>query len=198
MSIILEAEAEAEAIVGVSDHAGWAVLMTVGPEGAVLDRRRVELVEPGVPVMPHHHDAQGLPPLQAIALVERVRASALRSCRACLERLAGEIAPKIGGIALRECQPLPKTVEERLSDYRAQNVADWVMYRQVLAEVAEERGWAVYWYDSKTVLADAARALGQQSIDALLRKIGAELGPPWQKDHKLAMAAALAALAARA
>lgn len=27
---------------------------------------------------------------------------------------------------------------------------------------------------------------------------GAELGPPWQKDHKLAMAAALAALAARA
>ena len=34
------------ATVGVSDHAGWAALMTVGADGSVLDRRRVELVDP--------------------------------------------------------------------------------------------------------------------------------------------------------
>ena len=180
-------------VVGVSDHAGWAVLMTVSDGGVVLDRRRVELVEPGVPVMPYHHDAQGLPPQQAIALVERVRQSALRSSRAGLEALARAIPRKIEGVALRECQRLPESIEERLTNYRAQNVADWVMYRQALAEAARERGWFVAWYDSKRVFADAARALGQTSIHPLLSKTGAALGPPWQKDHKLALAAALAA-----
>lgn len=186
------------ASVGVADHAGWAVLMTVDAEGAALDRRRMALVEPGVPVMPHHHDAQGLPTSEALALVERVRQSALRVVRANLVSLRRELAQPIGRMALRERQPVPETVEERLSDYRARNVADWVMYRSVLAEVATELGWVVHWYEPKTVLAEAARALRQKSIDALLRKTGAELGPPWQKDHKLAMAAALAALAARA
>jgi hypothetical protein len=180
-------------VVGVADHAGWAVLLTVGNDGVVHDRRRVELVEPGVPVMPYHHEAQGLPPQQALALVERVRQSAERCSRACLELLAREASAEIVGIALRECPPLPETVEQRLGNYRAQNVADWVMYRQVLAEAARERGWTVSWYDSKRVFADAACALRIDSIDELLRTTGAQLGPPWQKDHKLALAAALAA-----
>ena len=62
------------AAVGVADHSGWAVLMTMDRSGNLLDRRRVELVEDGVPVMPHHHDAQGLPIDEGVALVERVRA----------------------------------------------------------------------------------------------------------------------------
>ena len=30
-------------IIGVSDHGGWAVLVTVARDGTLLDRRRVEL-----------------------------------------------------------------------------------------------------------------------------------------------------------
>jgi len=33
------------AIIGVSDHGGWAVLVTVASDGTLLDRRRVELVD---------------------------------------------------------------------------------------------------------------------------------------------------------
>ena len=187
--------ATATAIVGVSDHAGWAVLMTVARDGALLDRRRVEIVDEALPKMPHHHDAQGLPLEEGVALVGRVRTSAERCSGAQLETLAGAVEKEIVGISLRACPPLPETVAERLTNYRAQNVADWVMYRQALANAATARGWFVHWYDSKRVFADAARALGRPSIDALLAKTGAELGPPWQKDHKMAMAAAIAAAA---
>jgi len=31
-------------IIGISDHGGWAVLVTVARDGTLLDRRRVELV----------------------------------------------------------------------------------------------------------------------------------------------------------
>jgi hypothetical protein len=172
--------------------------MTVAEGGVLLDRRRVELVEDGLPCMPHHHDAQGLPMPEAVALVERVRASAERRARACLDALAHDRSDlTIVGIALRALQPLPETLEARLTDYRARNVADWVMYRRALADAAEARGWAVSWYDAKHVLTGAAKALGLASIDEHLRATGRAMGPPWQKDHKVAMAAAIVAAAAR-
>jgi hypothetical protein len=174
------------AYVGVSDHAGWAVFVTVAA-GAVVDRRRVALVAEDLPSMPHHHDAQGLPPEDGVRLVEVVRASAEHHARAALEALATEHA--IRGIALRACHELPPTIAERIANYRARNVADWVMYRVALAGAARALGWAVTWYDAKRVLAEAPHDL--------LRDAGKALGPPWQIDHKQAMAAALTAASRR-
>ena len=44
------------AIIGVSDHGGWAVLVTVAEDGTLLDRRRVELVDKDLPYR-HGEDA---------------------------------------------------------------------------------------------------------------------------------------------
>ncbi len=38
-----------DAIIGVSDHGGWAVLVTVADDGKLLDRRRVVLVDDDLP-----------------------------------------------------------------------------------------------------------------------------------------------------
>ena len=65
---------QATAIVGAADHCGWAVLVTIARDGTLIDRRRVELVAPDLPQLPHHHDCQGLPLPEAVQLVERVRA----------------------------------------------------------------------------------------------------------------------------
>ncbi len=179
-------------IIGVADHGGWAVLVTAARNGMLLDRRRVELVDDDLPAIPHHHEAQMLPPNEGVALVERVRTSAEKHAALALDAIAADV-PHIAGVALRICPQLPPTVAERIKDYRARNVADWVMYRQALADAAAARGWPVYWFDSKKVGAQAADALRVKDFDAHFARLRKTVGPPWNNDHKLAMAAAVAA-----
>ena len=183
-----------DAVIGVSDHGGWAVLVTVAGDGALLDRRRVELVDKGLPKIPHHSEGQGLPLDEAVALVERVQASAERHAVLVLDAVAKTVPGRIAGVALRECPQLPPTIAERMKDYRAQNVADWVMYRQALAAAAEARGWAVHWYDAKKVFGGASKTLRIADIEAYFLQVRRTIGPPWNKDHKLAMAAAIVAV----
>jgi len=177
-------------IIGVSDHGGWAVLVTATRDGTLLDRRRVELVDETLPSIPHHHEAQVLPVEAAVALIERVRVSAERHAVLALDAVAMAV-PQILGIALRSCPQLPATIAERIKDYRARNVADWVMYRNALASAAQERGWPIHWYDAKKVLASAGQALHVEDFDAYFLRARRAVGPPWNKDHKLAMAAAI-------
>src|SRR5579871_3272828 len=172
------------AIVGVSDHGGWAVLVTAAADGTLLDRRRVELVDEDLPKIPHHSEGQRLPIDEAVALIERVRISAERHAKLRLDAIAATVPGRILGIALRQCPALPPTLAERIQDYRAQNVADWVMYRQALAGAAEARGWSVHWFDAKKVF---------ENVDARLLDLRKSIGPPWSSDHRLAMAAAIAA-----
>jgi hypothetical protein len=179
-------------IVGVSDHGGWAVFVTVARDGTLLDRRRVELVDDALPSIPHHHEGQGMPLDEAVALVERVRDSAEKHAALALDEVALAV-PYARGVALRTCPPLPPTVAERITDYRARNVADWVMYRMALAGAAEARGWPVHWYDAKKVFALASRALHVADFDAHFLQLRRSVGPPWNADHKLAMAAAITA-----
>jgi hypothetical protein len=68
------------------------------------------------------------------------------------------------------------------------------MYRQALATAADARGWAVYWYDRDRVFDQAATLPGCHDITAVLLAFGKIVGPPWQARHKLAAAAALAAM----
>jgi hypothetical protein len=184
-----------DGIVGVSDHGGWAVFVTAGRDGTLLDRRRVELVDGNLPKIPHHSEAQALPLDQAVALVERVRASAERHAALALDAVATTLPGRILGVALRRCPELPPTIGERITDYRAQNVADWVMYRKALAAAAEARGWAVHWYDAKQVLDAAGDALRIADLDAHFLQIRRTVGPPWSQDHRIAMAAAIVAFA---
>ncbi|MBX7169011.1 MAG: hypothetical protein K1X74_21930 [Pirellulales bacterium] len=183
---------KAAGTVGVSDHGGWAVFVTAAADGTLLDRRRVELVDDDLPKIPHHCEAQSLPLDEAVALVERVRESAVRNARLALDAVAATMPGRIRGIALRQCPELPPTVAERIRDYRAQNVADWVMYRQSLASAAAGRGWAVHWYDRKQVLEAMQVALRISDLDAYFRNLRRSIGPPWDKDHQTAMAAAIA------
>ncbi len=193
------------AIVGVAEHGNAAVLATVTRGAKLLDRRRIDLTEPGTPTHPYHHEgswavgryldspwARPVSLAEAVALVERVTQAAAVGARQGLEALAAGVAAPIAGISLRVCPPLPTTIEQRIADNRAQSFADSVMYRQALASAARERGWAVHWYDPDAVFREAAQALGVADVAATLRAMGKAVGPPWQAKHKLAAAAAIA------
>ena len=172
--------------------------MTVAGDGTLLDRRRVELVDQDLPKIPHHSEGQALPLDKAVALVERVRVSAERHAKLVLDAVATTVPGRILGVALRQCPPwLPPTIAERIKDYRAQNVADWVMYRKALAAAAEARGWAVHWYDAKKVFDAASEAPRVEDFDAHFLQLRRSIGSPWGKDHKVAMAAAIVAARVR-
>lgn len=198
--------AQRAAAVGVAEHGNSAVLVTVAPGGELLDRRRIDLTS-GLPTHPYHHEgswavgrylsspwARAIPLADAIDLVERVREAAACGARESLAALAAAVTVPITRIAIRVCPALPPTTQERIIDTRAANVADSVMYREALATAAEARGWSVQWYDRERVFHDAAAALGRNDIDAFLQAMGRSLGPPWQARHKLAAAAAIAAV----
>lgn len=193
------------ATVGVAEHGNSAELVTVGRDGGLLDRRRVDLTR-GLPTHPYHHEgswaigryvdnawARTISLPEAIALVERVHEAAARGARESLEALAAAVSVPIVRIAIRVCPRLPETIEERITDTRAANVADSVMYREALARAAEARGWTVRWYDRERVFREAAAALGRHDIESFIQAMGRSVGPPWQARHKLAAAAALAA-----
>jgi hypothetical protein len=193
------------ATVGVAEHGNSAVLVTLAANGELLDRRRVDLTR-GLPTHPYHHEgswavgrylnsawARPIPLADAVALVERVRDAAVRGARESLDALAADVPLPIACIAIRVCPELPPTTEERITDTRAANVADSVMYREALAAAADARGWLVRWYDRDRVFGDAAAAIGRDDVDACLQAMGRSIGPPWQAKHKLAAAAALAA-----
>jgi hypothetical protein len=66
-----------------------------------------------------------------------------------------------------------------------------------LAGAAESRGWSVHWFDAKTVLQAAEGVLRVESIDTHFVRLRQSIGPPWSKDHRIAMAAAIVAAASR-
>jgi hypothetical protein len=173
---------------GIADHFGWAVAITASSQHDVVDRRRIELVEPGVTEAPIHYESKHLDDVGVAALVEEVRASVARASAASLDALAQSLPEWIASLSLRALPPnFPDDIETlRRSPYEAR--ADAVMYRQVLVELAHDRGWAVHFYEAKAVIGQAAAVLGART-DAVLDGPRAVLGPPWTKDHRMALAA---------
>ena len=176
--------------VGIADHLGWAVAVTASDDHEVVDRRRIELVEPGVAWAPIHHEGKGLDDAGAAALVAEVRASIGRAAGASLDALASALPASVASIALRTWPPdFPTDIAvQRRVPHEAR--ADAVMYRQVLAELAEARGWAVQFFVAKEVVGQAEAVLGDRAVD-VLDGVRARLGPPWTKDHRMALAAAI-------
>jgi hypothetical protein len=179
---------------GIAHHLGWAVAVTASADHRVVDRRRIELIEPGMPVAPIEHDIELLGDAAAAALVAKVRASAVRATSASLDQLAAGLPEPIMLMSLRSW-PLdfPDDIAvQRRAPYASR--ADSVMYRQVLADLAHARGWAVHLHDARDAQAQAASVLGARA-DEVLHGPRAALGPPWTKDHRIALAATIIAVA---
>ncbi len=175
---------------GVAHHLGWAVAVTASSDHQVVDRRRIELIEPGMASAPIHHEGKQLDDEATAALVARVRASAVRATSASLDQLAAAVPEPIVSMSLR-AWPLdfPDDIAvQRRVPYESR--ADSIMYRQVLAELARARDWEVHFLDAKNVEARAASKLGARADEVLLGP-RATMGPPWAKDHRMALAATI-------
>jgi len=182
---------------GIAHHLGWAVVVTASDDHEVVDRRRIELIEPGLPPAPVHHEGgphlmhrqrEPLDDDAVAALVAKVRASAVRATGRALDELTGALKEPIVAMSLRAWPtdfPTNIAMQRRVPH---ESRADSVMYRQVLADLGHARGWAIHFYEAKDVEAEAARVLGDRA-EQVLHGPRAALGPPWSKDHRTALAA---------
>jgi len=177
---------------GIADHLGWAIAVTASSDHEVVDRRRLELIEPGVSEAPIHYESARLDVARTASLVMNARASIVRASSAALDELAGALPEPLRSISLR-VWPLdfPEDIAvQRRVPYESR--ADAIMYRQELSELAHARGWEVHLYDAKAVVDQAIRLLGERA-DEVLNGPRTTLGPPWTKDHRVALAATIVA-----
>jgi hypothetical protein len=177
---------------GIADHLGWAIAVAASAAHEVVDRRRIELIEPGVSSAPIHYESSRLDVATTVALVAKVRASVVRASSAALDELAAALPAPVRSISLR-AWPLdyPDDIAvQRRAPYESR--ADAIMYRQELAELAHARDWDVHVYDAKAVVGQAVKMLGERA-DEVLHGPRAALGPPWTKDHRTALAATIVA-----
>jgi hypothetical protein len=178
--------------VGLADHFGWAIAVSASDTHDVLDRRRIALVEPGITEAPIHYESKHLDVAGTTALVAEWRASVRRAAASAFDELVASLPTPIESVSLRSFPAtFPDDIETMMrTPYEAR--ADAVMYRQVLVEVVEARGWSVHFYEAKSVLAQAAEVLGAR-FDEVIEGPRAALGPPWAKDHRVALAATVLA-----
>lgn len=176
--------------VGIFDHLGWAVAVTASVDHEVVDRRRLELIEPGVTPAPIHYESHRLGVAETVALVETVAASVARQTRTCLAELEDALPGRITSISLRRWPTdFPQDIEtQRRAPYESR--ADPIMYREILADLAQARGWNVHLYNAKNVTEEATDRLGDVAQD-LLYGPRAILGPPWTQEHRMALAATI-------
>ena len=179
---------------GIADHLGWAIAVTASADHEVVDRRRIDLIEPRMSAAPIHYESRRLDVAATAALVAKVRASVVRAASAALDEIATALPAPVLSISLR-AWPLdfPDDIAvQRRAPYEAR--ADAIMYRQELAELAHARDWEVHLYDAKAVVGQAVSRLAERADD-VLRRPRAAMGPPWAKDHRVALAATVVAAA---
>ncbi len=177
---------------GIADHLGWAIAVTASGDHEVVDRRRIELIEPDISAAPIHYESRRLDVAATAVLVAEARASIARAATSALDELATALSAPVRSISLRTWPPnFPDDIAvQRRAPYEAR--ADAIMYRQELAELAHARGWEVHLYDAKAVVGQAARLLAGRA-DEILEGPRATLGPPWTRDHRVALAATIMA-----
>jgi hypothetical protein len=187
-----------QAGVGFATHSGWAIAVTAGTDNAgqlrVVDRRRVALVDDDLPRQAYHAAAE----LDATAgeeLVARVEASIVARAGAALREIlhaCGDASVQGIGV-VGEPRPIP-AVAEVLASHARMHACEGEQYRRGIVEAANDLGVAVMRI-GPIELSRLGRVL-RWDADRTQRELAAvraQLGPPWQADHKQAALAALAA-----
>jgi len=187
-------------VVGVADHGGWAILVSVAAQNGapvVVDRRRIELIEKGVPTQPYHHDTLALSDSDSEELLRKVRRSIAGCTASALDCLAADLSPRyrVAGISIRQppLEYLPATVAEVHSSYYVQCRADGMLYHSAICAAARDRDWTVVLHRRGEELASAAEVL-ETSVPRLERfmdDLKRTLKSPWTAEHRNAFAAAI-------
>lgn len=197
----------APCVVSVAEHTGWAHLVCVAAPGnvpAVIARRRVALIDQGLPTLPYEHETAAMREDEANAVIAKVRRSIAARTVEVLRRVVSELAPAHTVIALAIREPpfedLPATVAAVRTSYRLLCAADGMLYQLAICRAAGQLELDVHLCRRGEEAARAAQQLGvtPAEIEEFVSRVGRPAGPPWTQEHRRAYAAGIAVLAAHA
>jgi hypothetical protein len=195
----------APCVVSVAEHTGWAYLVCVAATGrvpAVIERRRVTLIDPGLPRQPYEHESTAMTEDEANALIAQVRRSIGARTSAALTRVVSELPRSYAVVALAIRKPpfagLPETVAAVRESYRLQCAADGMLYQLAICRAARQLGLGVHLCRRGEETSLAAEKLGVtlREVEEFVSRAGRPAGPPWTQEHRRAYAAGMAILAA--
>jgi len=193
-------------VVGVADHSGWAILVVAAAEKGepiVVDRRRVRLIETGVPSQPYEHDTLALKNTEAEQLVRTVKRSIAACTALAFDRLSADLWPgyRVTSIAIRQptLAHISATVAEVHRSAHTRNRADGMLYHTAMCEEARQREWGVLFHRRGEELTKAAEACQAkvQDVERFIGDLRQTLKSPWTADHRNAFAAAVGGLSNR-
>ncbi len=197
----------APCVVSVAEHAGWAHVIGIAASGlvpVVIARRRVTLIDPGLPTMPYEHESVGMKEADADALIARVRRSIAARTTLALQRVVHELSPTYTAVALAIRKPpfseLPGKVRAVRESYRLRCAADGMLYQLAICRAARQLELEVHLCRRGQESARAAQQLAvtPAEIEEFVNRTGRPAGPPWTQEHRRSYAAGIAALAPHA
>jgi hypothetical protein len=195
----------APCVVSVAEHTGWAHLVCVAARGnvpAVIARRRVVLIDQGLPTLPYEHDTTAMREDEANAVIARVRRSIAARTSDALRRVVTELAPahRVVALAIREppFEDLPETVTAVRASYRLLCAADGMLYQLAICRAARQLKLDLQMCRRGEEVIRAAQRLGvtEADVEEFVSRAGRPAGAPWTQEHRRAYAAGIAVLVA--
>jgi len=193
-------------ILAVSEHTGWAHVVCVSARDRrpfVITRRRIALIDRGLPTQAYEHGTQGRRADEAEALITKVGNSVARTTDLALGRLVDELSSEhpVTTLTIRKppFEKLPATVAAVHASYQLMCSADGVLYHLAIRNAAKRLGLEVQLCRRGDEIGLAAAALGvsPEAVEEFVTGAGRPSGPPWTVEHRRSYAAAIAALSPR-
>jgi hypothetical protein len=174
---------------GFSAHTGWAVVVAMTPELGLLHRGRVDLLDGADAGRGHvyHLAKEASSPAAAEKQISAAIAESTRRARAAITTLRKQLGNEVVacGVVLGSARALPP-LDAILRSHAMIHTAEGVLYRNALLEAAGAEGLRAFGFP--------AAALAKHALRGRVDALRAEVGPPWNQDHRESALAALLAL----
>jgi hypothetical protein len=177
-------------------HSWWAVVVAVcGPAASpvIVHRQRVTLLDDESMREPYHA-AAAVPLDHAPALIGSVEKVAAAAAEAAIRGFVSSLGPVAAVGVVGGDRRLPTALPQKLASHALLHRSERDLYEQALIQGAARAGLPVTTIPATGKLFDHASDVLGVALESALAAVGKAIGPPWQKDHKEATAAALVAL----
>jgi hypothetical protein len=177
-------------------HSWWAVVVAVSGSATspvVVHRERVELLDDASAREPYHA-AVSVPLDEAPALIASVEAAATTAAESTIRGFVSSLGPVAAAGVVGGSRRLPSDLSRILASHALLHASERALYERAVIDGATRAGLSVTTVPATGALFDHASKVLGVAIEPALAALGTSIGPPWQKDHKEATAAALVAL----